>query len=308
MIIAYIILAVLLLLLAISFYFFRYASARKFTVSESIRDVHLMGLEDMIAQGSEAFFAAGAESIWIKSDDGLKLHAYFLRRGECKDTMLLIHGYRSPKGGLSDMGLVLPFYIEKGWNILLVDLRAHGQSEGSWITFGDKERYDILRWTQWLDETLSEGNRTVLDGVSMGATTALLASGLDLPESVRGIVADCGYVSAHEELTHVAKSVMHLPAWPIVPMVGLWAKLIAKFDFTVSTVDACRRNTEIPVMFVHGGADDFVPVNCSRTNFEACAAPKQLEIIEGAGHGISYIVDMPRCQRDLDTFIRQFFN
>ena len=134
-----------------------------------------------------------AEDVFLPSYDGLRLHGQLLQQPGAKGTILLFHGYRS--SWIIDFSIVLPYYYSLGYNLLAVDERAHGQSEGVYITFGVHERRDAATWAQYAAMHFGLDHPLFLGGLSMGATTVLLASALELPPSVRGVIADCGFSS-----------------------------------------------------------------------------------------------------------------
>ena len=150
------------------------------------------------AEQTEEIFAGtalmqDAEDIFLPSYDGLRLHGQLLQQPSAKGTILLFHGYRS--SWIIDFSIVLPYYYSLGYNLLAVDERAHGQSEGVYITFGVHERRDVVTWAQYAAMHFGPDHPLFLGGLSMGATTVLLASALELPPSVRGVIADCGFSS-----------------------------------------------------------------------------------------------------------------
>ncbi len=296
-----------LLALGVSFFFYRFACARSFRPKKSVGGSPLAPYKAEMAAERARFLAGEPEQVEIVSRDGLRLRGLYYSNGESRRSVLLVHGYRAAHGGMTDFSIVLPFYIELGLNILLIDQRAHGESEGETIAFGALERYDCADWAAWLDTRMGGRGEIVLDGISMGAATVLLASDLPLPASVRGIVADCGYSNPYTQLRHVARDMLHLPIWPVLPLIRFWARALGGFELRVSAADSLRRNTALPVLFVHGDADGFVPCAASRENYAACAAPKELVIVEGAAHGLSYLVDRPRCQAKLREFFRSVF-
>lgn len=144
-----------------------------------------------------------AENIFLPSYDGLRLHGRLLQQPGAKGTILLFHGYRS--SWVIDFSIVLPYYFTLGYNLLAVDERAHGESEGTYITFGVRERHDVATWAAYAAMHFGPAHPLILDGLSMGAATVLLASDLELPPSVRGIIADCGFSSPYA----IMKSVLH---------------------------------------------------------------------------------------------------
>ena len=238
------------------------------------------------------------EDVCVTSHDGLKLHAAFFDRG-APDTVLCFHGYRSTPFG--DFSIGGTFYLNEGCNVLFIDQRAHGKSEGKYITFGVKERLDVKTWVEYMAPRTS--GRLFLSGISMGAATVLMASDLDLPK-VAGIMADCGYTSPHAIIKKVIGD-MHLPHWAILPLTDLWCRLLAKFShYEYSTVKAVSRS-KVPILFVHGRADNFVPCAMTEETYEACTSEKELILVEQAGHGLSFLVERERCEAAARAFMER---
>lgn len=137
------------------------------------------------------------EDLHVMSYDGKLLHAIYLPKKDAKGTILLFHGYKSC--WQIDFGLVLPYYYDTlGYSLLLVDQRAHGSSQGKYLTFGVRERLDVLSWATYMGQKLGQNAPLILGGLSMGATTVLLASCFDFPANVRAVIADCGFTSPYE--------------------------------------------------------------------------------------------------------------
>lgn len=258
---------------------------------------------DIIKEGRTKAENTDFEWVQIKSRDGLNLYGRFLPAKNAKRTIMLVHGYRSV--GTSDFGCALDFYRGLGMNIFIPDQRAHGKSEGKYICFGALERFDIAAWINYLAERLGEDHEIFIDGISMGCSTVLMASGLGLRDNVKGIMADCGYTSPYDIFAHILKNTYKLPKFPIIYIAGVMCKYIAKFDMRTSTLDAMKTN-KIPILFVHGDKDDFVPHEMSKQNYEACIAEKELVIVKGAKHGMSYLVDTETCQRKIVEFISKY--
>lgn len=238
------------------------------------------------------------EDLYVTSHDGLKLHAAFFDRGAA-DTVLCFHGYRSTPFG--DFSIGGTFYLNEGYNVLFVDQRAHGKSEGKYITFGVKERLDVKTWVEHMAPRTS--GRLFLSGISMGAATVLMASDLELPKVV-GIMADCGFTSPHAIIKKVISD-MHLPPLPILPLTDLWCRLLARFSHHgYSTVQAVAQSN-YPILFVHGKADGFVPCAMTEETYEACTSEKELILVEQAGHGLSFLVERERCEAAARAFMER---
>ena len=185
-----------------------------------------------------------------------------------------------------------------------IDQRAHGLSEGKYITFGVKERFDCVRWAEYVHKRI--GGDIFLDGLSMGSTTVLMASGEKLPDSVRGIIADCGFTSPEEIMTKIMTVDLKIPKDPLFAPVAWMIKKRAGFAVNeYSTLDAMKKN-RLPILFLHGKADKFVPYEMTVRAYEACRSEKELLLVENAGHGISYLVEPERCKAALEKFLRKY--
>ena len=228
------------------------------------------------------------EPMTVTSGDGLTLRGKYYEYTPDSPVEILFHGYR----GLSERDLcgAVQRCFAVGHSALLVDQRAAGRSDGHIITFGLRESGDALLWVQAAAGRFGAHRPVVLAGVSMGATTVLLAAGRDLPPNVVGVLADCGYSRARDIIKKVIRQ-MRLPAELLYPLVRLGAILYGGFDPNRADAVEAMKCCRVPVIFFHGDGDDFVPWEMSRENYEACAAPKRLVITPGAGHGLCYPVD-----------------
>jgi fermentation-respiration switch protein FrsA (DUF1100 family) len=224
----------------------------------------------------------------IRSHDGLKLYGKYYQFSPSAPIELMFHGYRGNAERDLCGGVQRAFSI--GHNVLIVDQRTACGSEGRVISFGVNESKDCLGWLDYAVKTFGPEQKIILTGISMGATTVLLAAANDLPENVIGVLADCGYTTAEEIMKEVIRS-MHLPPKLAYPFVKLGAKVFGHFDLDAANATAALKCCKVPVIFFHGESDDFVPCWMSRKNYNACPTRKRLVTIPGAGHGLSYIID-----------------
>lgn len=232
------------------------------------------------------------ESVSIKSRDGLILKGRYYHTADNAPVAVCIHGYRSnPMKDFCGGGKILP---RMGYNVLLINHRAHCESQGNTITFGIKERYDCIDWVKYINSRFGAQTPVVLYGISMGASTALLMAGLDeLPENVKCVIADCPYSSPKAIIRKVAGEDMGYPVRLAYPFVCLSAIIFGRFRIgNVSCADAAK-NSKIPILLIHGEADDFVPVYMSR-EISKDAPMVELHTFPGATHGICYIADKER--------------
>ena len=228
------------------------------------------------------------EKFCITSFDGLKLYGKYYEYSSDAPIELMFHGYRG--NAERDLSGAVQRCFSLGRSVLIVDQRTSGSSEGNVISFGINERRDCLAWVNFLVEHFGNDVKIILTGISMGASTVMMASALDLPPNVISALADCGYTSAKEIITKVIQE-MHLPPRLLYPFVKLGAKLFGHFDLEETSPIEAMKNCRIPIIFIHGETDDFVPCDMSRANYDACIAPKQLFTVAEAGHGMSYLLD-----------------
>ena len=242
------------------------------------------------------------ERVETQSFDGLRLVARFIPNEARRGVALLFHGFRSAWN--VDFACAFANYYALGLSLLVVDQRAHGESEGRYITYGIRERQDVLSWVRYVNERCGEDTPLLLAGLSMGATTVQMACGSDLPQNVRAVVADCGFTAPEAIFRHVLR-MRRLPGWLFLPQLRLFCKLLAGFETTeYSTLKAQRRNG-IPTFFAHGDADRLVPCRMSRANFAACAAPKRIFTVHGAGHGMCFLLDRDGYVKALTDFLEE---
>ena len=227
-----------------------------------------------------------AQDLEIHSYDGTKLHATWVPQENARGTVLLIHGYHSCI--YTDFGLAVEPYYEMGMNILLPDQRCHGKSGGRFTTFGVKESKDMLCWIEYHNQHFGPCPM-MLSGLSMGAATVMFMADEDLPENVKYCIADCGFTSPRQIIAKVFRDVIHLPAWPVMWAADLFARVFAGFSLDEKNSVCTLKKNQRPFLFVHGLNDDFVPCDMTRRSFEACAGEKHLLLVEGAGHGVSFI-------------------
>lgn len=234
-------------------------------------------------QGKQWCMEQHMQHCFVRSHDGLQLHAFYLPAENAVRTILLSHGYRG--SGFGDFAPDARFLHEHGCNLLFIDQRSCGASEGGYITFGALEQEDVKRWCWYLAKRNKKRLPIYLFGKSMGASAVLMASGKELPHYVKGIIADCGFVSMKSQFQHMAASWFHLPHIPVL----LWrlsvrCRLQAHFSMKDADTTHAMAVNHRPVLFFHGSRDGFVHPDQSVKNYQMCRAPKRLVIIGGARH------------------------
>ncbi|MBR2967917.1 MAG: alpha/beta hydrolase [Clostridia bacterium] len=229
--------------------------------------------------------ARKSEECQIVSRDGLKLKGKYYECSKGAPIEILFHGYRGSAERDLSAGIERCFALNR--NALIVDQRASGNSEGRTITFGIKERFDCLDWVDFCVQKFGKDTKIILTGISMGAATVMMAAGEKLPANVVCVLADCGYSSPREIIQKVIRD-MRLPPKLVYPFVKLGARLIGGFNLDEASPKDKLKKTAIPVVFIHGKNDNFVPCQMSEELYDVCASPKSIALIDGAGHGLSY--------------------
>ena len=228
------------------------------------------------------------EDYYIKSHDGLTLHAKYFEYAPEAVTEIMFHGYRGSAERDLSGGIQRCFAL--GRNVLLVDQRTSCGSEGNVISFGINEHHDCLAWIDFAINTFGPDVKLVLTGISMGASTVLMAAGKPLPKNVVGVLADCGFSSPKEIIKKCAKD-DHYPAELIYPFIKLGAKIFGHFDLEEYSPMEAMKTCKVPIIFLHGEDDAYVPCYMSHKMYEACNSPKELVTVPNAGHGLVYLVD-----------------
>ena len=242
------------------------------------------------------------QDVYLTSRDGLRLHAYLLPQGDYRNFVVICHGYRAHAASTAHYAR---HFYEAGASLLLIDARAHGESEGRSIGMGWPERLDVVDWIAELNRRYDDP-RIALFGVSMGGATVLNAAGEALPENVRCIVSDCAYVSLKDEFLHQLRSFYHLPGAflylsdPVCRLLALYSPL--RDGDGCAQLERCKR----PVLLIHGGADDFVPPEMLDRAWNAIPGPKERLIVPGAGHAESAIAAPQLYWETVDAFWKKY--
>ncbi|MDE5936845.1 MAG: alpha/beta hydrolase, partial [Ruminococcus sp.] len=245
------------------------------------------------------------EDIYIKARDGIKLHAWYLPAEKSTGRFAVIaHGYTSK--GL-DSAAHAYFFHNQGFDVIMPDLRAHGDSEGDYIGFGILDRFDCLSWIEYIMKRFGENMRILLHGTSMGATTVLMTSGLPgFPDNVKCIISDCAFTSPYDVFSHILKRDYHLPEFPVMNINSSMCRKKAGYAFNDYSTITAMKKAKCPVLFIHGEADNFVPTRMVYENYEACTAPKELLVVENAGHGASAYENTELYENTEKSFIEKW--
>lgn len=237
------------------------------------------------------------------TNQGLKQVAWYVPAAKKSNkTAIIVHGFANSKANMKAYAWM---YHQMGYNVLMPDNMAHGQSQGSLIGYGWNDRLNVIKWTKLLAKDHPNDQITWF-GLSMGAATVMMASGENVPKQVSAIVEDCGYSSVWDELKFQAKEMYHLPAFPILYEVSLLSKIRAGFSYKeASSVKQLGKN-KIPMLFIHGSKDDFVPTSMVYDSYHATKGPKGLYIVKGAKHARSFQTKPKAYQEHIERFLRKY--
>ena len=241
------------------------------------------------------------KDVYIKSKDNLKLHGILIENKKSKGIMIEAHGYRS--SAENDLYASCHEYYNMGYSLLLIDHRTSNLSEGKYITFGVKESIDIVSWIKFINKSYPKKS-IVLAGISMGASSVLMSlKYINKKMKVKCALVDSGYISPYEEVLYCIKHYFHINGKLFIGMINIWCQLLAKFDLKEENTISCIQKSKIPILFVHGLLDDFVPVINTEKNYESYNGEKEMVLFEGATHGISYLVDSEKYLNYIKKFV-----
>lgn len=299
--------ALLLLALAISFLCFRivFYTSRKHENHEEIslpKGKVYEPYHEQIIDCTKRMRALPQQWFSIRSFDGLTLRGRYFEYEPGAPIELMFHGYHGTAERDMSAGIFRCFSV--GHSAFLVEQRASGYSDGHVISFGINESRDCLRWIGFLVEHFGPQVQIMLAGISMGAATVLIAAGQPLPPNVIGVLADCGFTSARDIICHVMRK-LHLPSALLYPFVRLGARLYGGFSLEECSPVTALADCKLPIIFYHGDEDSLVPHQMSVENHTACAAPKKLVTVPGAGHGLCFMLDREGYLQSLLSFCRE---
>ncbi|MBQ7922195.1 MAG: alpha/beta hydrolase [Clostridia bacterium] len=280
---------------SITHYLMRVALDRKEPKSMQKSRGQMMGsaenkdLVTMITAASGKLEEKVTEKVEITAHDGISLVGHWWPCEESKRIVIAMHGWRSSWS--FDFGAIADFWHDNGCSVLFAEQRGQGESGGDYMGFGLIEQYDCCDWVNWVNDKTNEELPIYLGGVSMGATTVLMTAGLELPQNVVGIVADCAFTSPYAIWKHVVEDNLHLSYGIRSAAADDLCKRKINMKAREYTTTEALKNTDIPVLFIHGTDDHFVPIEMTYENYKVCASEKRLLVVPGAEHAMSYLVD-----------------
>ena len=246
--------------------------------------------------------AVPCEYITTKSYDKLKLGGRYYQGDDAKPLIICFHGYHG--SSLRDYSGVGLWLIKEGFSTIMVDERAHWRSQGHTITFGIRERFDVLSWIEYARERFGNDRPIYLHGISMGGGTVLMASGQELPDNIKGIIADCPFNDPEKIIRHVCQLVgLNVDlCWPAIKLSAL---IYGRFNVNKTTAAKEVKKATVPIMIIHGDGDDFVPAHMSEEVQQANPGMIEYHLIADAGHGLAYYYDPQQYEALVNTFIQK---
>ena len=238
---------------------------------------------------------------YIESYDKLQLHSYVVTQNSNK-WAIVVHGYGGSGKLMSDKS---KYFYDMGYNVLIPDLRGHGKSEGDYIGMGWKDRLDIISWINFIIKE-NPNAEIVLHGTSMGAATVLMTSGENLPSNVKAIVADCAYTSAWDEFSYQLETYLKVPSYYILNVTNMVTKLKAGYSLKEASALESVKKATVPILFIHGDKDKFVPYSMMDKLYDATSSPKEKLTIDGGEHANSDLVSPFLYWLTVEDFLNQY--
>lgn len=239
------------------------------------------------------------QDVTIESFDNLKLYGKYLPANSNK-SVIIVHGFG---GSIEYMQQYCKFFYEKNFNILAVDCRAHGRSEGKCITFGWLDRLDVLAWVNFLNEKTPD-NKILLFGLSMGGATVCMAAGEKM-KNVVGIIADCAFDNADRQIDHILQRKHFIFKKILKKHLYSYSKRVHGFDCMLADAIKQVKKTSVPILYIHGDADDYVPIENMNNLYNATPVNlREKYVVEGAGHALCYPVAGVMYEKRIAEFIK----
>lgn len=246
--------------------------------------------------------ALSPQYVAITARDKTALSARWFDQGS-RHTVIMLHGFKA--SAYSNCCIQGKYFWEKGFNLLLIDQRAHGRSGGKATTFGLIEQYDLMDWINWCRSNTAT-DKVVCYGVSMGSATVAYASSKLTPDAMNLMILDCGYSSPYTQMDSVAKK-NHIPWRLMAPLVRPLVKCLLNCDLRETVYEALEK-TSIPAFFLHGTADDVVDIGQGMKNYQSCRSEKNALFVDGAPHTTAFVSGGSQAQQALSEFIETYIH
>lgn len=240
----------------------------------------------------------------IEIDGGCPLKAKLLVPEKSNGILVIsCHGARS--SALGEFAFCADYFYNGGFTVLMPEHRGCGISGGRFMGYGTHESKDTMRWLDYAKKRFPDLSVFLL-GVSMGAATVLMMSDKISKNDVKGIISDCSYTSLWDELKYQLKTSFHLPAFPVLYICNLICKVSARYSFKDASPVNCVKHSNVPVLFIHGTEDDFVPFYMEKELYDACGSEKEILAVDGAVHARSYFHNSALYEKAINAFFNKY--
>lgn len=260
-------------------------------------------LESLGLYSRDRYEALVKKEIILSSVDGLKLSGAAIELyPDSKRWMIIVHGYTGSRAFSTQF---IDMFTDEGYNVLLIDQRRHGRSEGRYTTYGFYEKYDVQTWVNWLVEQHGKDTEIGLHGQSLGGGTVLEYLSIAVPQ-VKLVIADCPYSDLTDLMKHQITKLNKVPAVPFFRWVHNRIRKKAGFSFEQVSPIRSVRESHLPVMFIHGTNDTYVPTHMSQEMYDVKPGPKKLVLIQGAIHANAYHIDPQKYRQEIRSFLHEY--
>lgn len=243
------------------------------------------------------------ETLSIQSFDGLTLFGHLIECQKSNNLAIVVHGYG---GNYKDMNCYADMFLKRGYSVLVVECRAHGKSQGDMIGMGWLDRLDIQAWVRFMLER-NQSYKIGLFGQSMGASAVCMALGEKLPNNVICAIADCGFDNVYRQMYYVIHKRLKFLAKPVLNIFNSYMKRTRNYDLKRADAVMQLKKSHIPVLFIHGKNDDFVPIEMSYHMYETLPETRRdILVVDGAEHIMSYATDSKAYTKKVYNFLNKY--
>ncbi len=281
------------------------SSEFSYSISDEALEAVTSNKERLYKLSAEWIEGSDVRQVSITADDGAIMHGSLVKNSTGSHLwVLLIHGYSRTRTRTYNYGM---YYAGQGFNVLMPDMRGHGESGGNYVGMGWLDRKDILHW---LDLIISEDPQAeiVMHGISMGAATVMMTAGEQIPQNVCAVVEDCGYTSVWDIFSDVLKDNAGIPEFPLLYTSELFGRIFAGYSFSEASSIGQLKKTTVPVLFIHGGCDTFVHTDMVYRLYDACPTEKDIYIAEEASHGQAMYLDPDKYFEKVFGFLGKYLS
>lgn len=279
--------------LFISFYVFRFFVDRSFS-----KDILFKGKKSKEDKSNDTLHFK-YEDIYINAPDNVKLHSYVVNNVGSLKWIICAHGY---SGDATNLLPQIDHFFECGYNVLAIDLRAHGKSQGKYCGLSYLDAKDIKLWIEWILETAPNAS-IALFGLSLGGASVLMTASNQLDERVKCVISDSAPADFSTQFKHIWSWFVKIPSKIILPAINMWMKILAKYSLYDASPQNNIKNIKMPCLIIHGKQDNFVQETMAHEIFEEIKGVKELLIVPNADHTQSLKVAPIAYWKKVDSFL-----